>query len=89
MKVEANAIIVEGVEEEETIIREAVIGIDEQRLIEEVMVVKLDKVDEHQTKNSYVCHDCCITRGSKVKIRIRLKPTFIRPEYGECLVLTP
>ena len=64
MEVEANGIIVEGVEEEETIIREAVRGIDEQKLIEEAMVVEFDKVDEHQTKKSYVCHDCCITRGS-------------------------
>ena len=75
---EANEIIV--VEEGETIIREVVKGIDEQKLIEEVMVVELDKVDEHQMKKSYVCHDCCITRESKVKIRIRLKPTFIRPK---------
>ena len=47
---EANGIIVEGVEEEETIIREAVKGKDKQKLIEEAMVVEFDKVDEHQTK---------------------------------------
>ena len=39
-------------------------GKDKQKLIEEAMVVEFDKVDEHQTKKSYVCHECCITRGS-------------------------